>query len=166
MDELTRKNVGDITTRSVITIDAEETMEKAGKLMEEKQVTMLVITEKGQIAGILTAGDWFNSFYLHVGCHLPRNKFRTERAYQGDLQREKSDIVKKRAEEFKKMKVCEIMSRHFRTISESASLIDAVHEMKATELRRLLVTDDKGKVIGVLGRTKTITALLNELTSG
>ena len=163
MNELTRKSVGDITTRSVITMDAGETMEEAGKLMEEKQVTMLVITEKGQIAGLLTAGDWFNSFYLHVGSHLPRDKFRTERAHQGDLQREKSEIVKKRAEEFKQMKVREGMNRHFRTIPESASLIEAVHEMKATELRRLLVTDDKGKVIGVLGRTKTITTLLGEL---
>ncbi len=156
--------VGDITTRQLVSIEADETLEKAGKVMQEKEVTMLVVMENEKVVGVLTAGQWFNSFYLHVGSHLPQNRFRTDRAGQFDLQLEKSEAVKKRAAEFKKIKVSDIMNRHFKTISENASLVEAVHEMKSSEIRRLLVTDEKsGKVIGVLGRTKTITALLDEL---
>ncbi len=163
MTELTTKKVCDIITRSVISIDANETLEKAGKIMQEKEVTMLVVMEKEKVVGVLTAGQWFNSFYLHVGTHLPQHRFRTDRAGQFDLQKEKGEAVKKRACEFKKIKVSDVMNRHFKTIPETASLVDAVHEMKSSEIRRLLVTNESGKVIGVLGRTKTIITLLDEL---
>ncbi|MDP3742691.1 MAG: CBS domain-containing protein [Candidatus Micrarchaeota archaeon] len=166
MAGLTAKTVtiGDITTRHLVSIQEDETVEKAGNLMQEKEVTMLVVMEKEKVVGILTAGQWFNSFYLHVGSHLPHHRFRTDRAGQFDLQLEKSEAVKKRAAEFKQMKISEIMSSHFKTISENASLVEAVHEMKSSEIRRLLVTDEKsGKIIGVLGRTRTINALLSEL---
>ncbi|MFH1247364.1 MAG: CBS domain-containing protein [Candidatus Micrarchaeota archaeon] len=164
MAETTHKKIKDICTRELITIDADETLDKAGKLMEEKRVSMLVVTEKEKIVGILTAGAWFNSFYLHVGSHLPQTRFRTERPALLELQKEKQLAVKKRAEEFKKSKVRDVMNRHFKTINENATLTDATHEMKSTELRRLLVVDDHEKIIGVLGRTKTILALLEELS--
>ncbi len=163
MNELTQRKVGDIATREIVSIDVDESLETAGKVMDEKGVTMLVVMENGKVVGILTAGDWFKSFYLHVGCHLPQTRFRTEKASQSDLQTEKINAVKKRAIEFKKMKLREVMNPHFKTIGEEASLVDAVHEMKATDLRRLLVVDKNGKITGVLGRTRTITELLSEL---
>lgn len=158
-----KKTIRDIATYSIISIGPDETLEKAGKIMQEKEITMLVVMEKEKVVGVLTAGQWFNSFYLHVGSHLPQHRFRTDRAGQFDLQREKSEAVKKRAEEFKKIKVRDVMNPHFKTISETSSLVEAVHEMKSSEIRRLLVTNESGKIVGVLGRTKTITTLLDEL---
>ncbi len=156
--------VSDIATRNLITIDANASLEEAGKKMYESQVSMLIVTEKDSIVGLLTSGDWFRSFYLHVGSHLPQVKFRTERAAQVDLQHQKMEIVKRRAIEFKNMKVREVMNRHFKTISQDADLIEAIHEMKSTDLRRLMVKDENGKIIGVLGRTRAINSLLEELT--
>lgn len=163
MDAMPQKLVKDVVTRAVISIDAEESVKKAGELMDAKNVSMLVVNEKEKVVGVLTAGDWFKSFYLHVGGHLPNNRFRTERAAQTDLQQERMGAVKKRAAEFKQIKVRDVMNPHFRTIDENTTLMEAAHEMKASELRRLLVTDSSGKIIGVLGRTKTINAILEEL---
>ncbi len=157
------KMVGSIATRNIVTIDADDSLENAGKQMDKNQVSMLVVTENKKIIGLLTAGDWFKSFYLHVGCHLPDYKFHGERIAQHELQNAKLENAKKRAKEFKQTKVRDIMNRHFNTISEDASLTKAVHEMKASDLRRLLVTDKTGEVNGVLGRTKTILELLSEL---
>ncbi len=158
----TKKTVKDLTTAPIISIESSETLVQAGKKMKEKEVSMLVVMEKDQVVGLLTSGDWFKSFYLHVGAHLPETKFRTNKAGQFELQKQKMEIVKKRAAEFKQMKVSTIMNRHFTAIDEDASLIEAIHQMKASDIRRLLVADKTGKIIGVLGRTRTINTLLEE----
>ncbi len=165
MENHNRKCVKDITTKNIITIDASAMVEKAIKTMYEKEVSMLVVMDNAKPVGILTSGDLFNSFYLHVGGHLPQTRFHTDKAGQFDLQREKMEIVKKRAMEFKAMKVSSIMNPHLRVVSEDATLIEAVHEMRATELRRLLAVNESGKLTGVVGRTKTIMSLLDELTA-
>ncbi len=154
--------VKEIATMKIISLDANATMEEVGKKMYAEQVSMLVITENGKVAGLITAGEWFKSFYLHVGCHLPETKYKTSSGPK-ELEQHRIDAVKKRAHEFKKTKVREIMNTHFKTVLENSSIIDAVHEMKAKELRRLLVVDEKGEVTGVLGRVKTITKLLEAL---
>ena len=157
------KTVGSIATQNIVTIDASDSLENAGKQMDKNQVSMLAVTENEKIIGLLTAGDWFKSFYLHVGSHLPEYKFHSERNNQRELQSAKLENAKKRAAEFKQMKVSNIMNRRVHVISEDASLTKAVHEMKTSDLRRLLVTNKDGEIKGILGRTKTIIELLAEL---
>ena len=159
-----KEKVRDVMTPNAISIDIGDTLENAGRLMQAEQVSMLVVKKNGETVGLLTAGDWFKSFFLHVGCHLPQTKFRTDRAGQFDLQKEKMEVVQRRAVDFKQTKVHSVMNTRFHTINENATLIEAAHEMKSTELRRLLVVNHEGKLVGVLGRTKAILALLDELT--
>ncbi len=153
--------VRDITTRNLVTINEDAGLFEAGKLMDEKNVSMLVVTDnENSVVGILTAGAWFNHFYLHVGGQFPDLRIKRENE---ELQKTKIEIAEKRGAEFKKMKVREAMNLHCNAIREDADLIEAIHEMKAKEIRRLLVKDKNGKIVGVLGRVKTIITLLEPL---
>jgi CBS domain-containing protein len=49
--------VKDIMTSPLITIDAESTLEQANKLMQKEKIRRLLLTEKLEIVGIITARD-------------------------------------------------------------------------------------------------------------
>lgn len=164
MESQNYKRVKDIASKEFVTIDANETLERAGKLMLEKRVGLLVVIENGNTIGVLTAGEWFKSFYLHVANALPEMRFQEGKTAQPELQLARNENAKKRAVEFKQMKVKSIMNQHLKTINENASLTEAVREMKATDLRRLLIVDENKQVKAVLGRTRTLVTLLDELS--
>lgn len=49
--------VSNIMTRKVITVGAEEPVEKAAELMAREQIRRLPVEEKGKIVGMLSLGD-------------------------------------------------------------------------------------------------------------
>lgn len=52
-----RQEIADYMTSPVTSMDAESTIDKAAKLMEEKHIGSLLIEEKGDYVGILTETD-------------------------------------------------------------------------------------------------------------
>jgi CBS domain-containing protein len=51
------KKVKDVMTKKVICLDVKSSITKAAKLMEEKGIGSVLITEKGKAAGIVTERD-------------------------------------------------------------------------------------------------------------
>jgi CBS domain-containing protein len=51
------KKISEITRKTIITIDEDETLEKAGELMAKHKIKRLPVLKKGKLVGIITATD-------------------------------------------------------------------------------------------------------------
>lgn len=139
----------------VVTIDSSATIEHAVDLMHKHDADLLLVTEDGAAVGVLTSGAVFNQFYLHAGVHYPVVRFHGPSANK-ELDKQKIEIYKDRLGDFKKVTVKDLFSPRVKSVRTSQDVSDAVHLMKSLNLRRLVVVDDAGKFIGVLGRKEVL----------
>lgn len=154
------KKIKDLDYTPINAVDSNQSVENAIRLMHEKKTNLLLVTEKGRGVGVLTSGTLFNQFYLHAGVHFPEDRFRGPSANL-DLQELKFRIFKERLEDFKKVKISDMYSHFVRYVRLDEDVSRAVHLMKSLNLRRLVVTDEQGKYIGILDRTTVLNAIFN-----
>lgn len=64
---LSKMKIKDIMKTQVITIEADEPLEKAARLMREKAIGAIPVTEKGKLCGIITESDIFEAFIEVMG---------------------------------------------------------------------------------------------------
>lgn len=74
-EEIGDRAVGDVMTKDVAWVAADETLEKAIQVMVQRRVHRLPVVEGGKVVGVLTRGDVLRGFFRQVG----------EPRYQGAL---------------------------------------------------------------------------------
>ena len=96
-----------------VTISSSDTIGKAGKIMEENNISGLPVIDGGELTGIITNRDL---------------RFKTDRA----------------------IKVADAMTKELVTIGENAPVREAIRLLDRHKIEKLLVTDRKGKLVGLI----------------
>lgn len=141
--------VKDIMTHNVISVQPEENIMHAIRLMLQHGISGLVVVDKaGELVGLVTEGDFMRR--VETGTQKQRSRFLQFLIGPGRL-----------AEEYVQLsgrKVSEVMSSPVHTVTEEASLNDAVELMEHHRVKRLPVVRGRN-VVGVVSRANFLHAL-------
>lgn len=152
-------SAGEAMSKGIYSIEESATLLQAAQVMLKTGASLLLVNDKGKPTGVLSSGELFNSFCLHVAGHFP-NPHKNDENY---LNADRFEAVKRRAAEFNEMTVRSIMTPRVKTIRIDQGIDEAVRIMKINDIRRLMVTDKDAKLIGVLTRNRTLCLLMEGL---
>lgn len=91
---LSKMKISDVMIPDVVTIESNEPLEKAALLMREKKIGAIPVTEKGQLAGIITESDIFEAFIEVMGIGEKGTRLTLELANKPGQLLEVTDIIK------------------------------------------------------------------------
>lgn len=116
-----RMKVSEIMNRNLITMGPNGTVYEAAKLMKEHNIGSVVIMEGGELKGIVTERDLITRYIAMEDGRKPEE-----------------------------VKVSEIMTREPVTIRDNADVDEAARIMIERNVRRLIVVNYDGKVVGIV----------------
>jgi len=133
------QRVGDVMTTDVVTVDTDARFKDIVQRMADTKVTAVpVVDPTGHVAGIITETDL-----------LRKIEFSEEEAIRPLFERRGARIAREKAEA---VQATELMTTPAVTISPDAKIITAARQMSHKGLRRLVVTDEYGALLGVVSR--------------
>lgn len=142
-------NVSDVMTRHVISVSPDDSVEGAARKMLKHGISgLVVVDEKGELAGVVTEGDL-----------LRRDELGTERHRPWWLRllvssgRQATDFTRAHGR-----RVRDVMTDQVVTVPTDAPLADVVELMEQRRIKRLPVTDGN-HVVGVVSRADLLRAL-------
>ena len=139
------RTVGDLMTKSVVTVREDSTFRGLVELMHKCRVSALpVVDASGAILGVVSEADLLVKEDPDV--LVPRFFDRRVRR----IDRGKATAVLAR----------DLMTAPAVTVPEDAAVPDAAHMMRRRGVKRLFVTDAAGKVVGVVSRADLLLAFL------
>lgn len=122
-----------IMTRDVISIDSDETVDKAAKLMKDHGIANVIVVEpEEKPVGIITQRDILLRVTVEGG-------------------------------DATKIKVNEVMTSPLITTKSDTTLLDAIKTMYQKNVRRLPIVDGEGKLIGIVTYRDVLGILLTRL---
>ncbi len=139
----------DVMTQTVISLDPDDTILRAIRLMLQNKISGLPVVDKsGQLVGIVTEGDFLRRSETATERHRPRwIEFLTG---PGPLA---SEYVRSNGR-----KVSEVMTTHVISIAEGAPLADVVQLMEKYQVKRVLVLREN-KLVGIISRSNIVRAV-------
>jgi sulfide:quinone oxidoreductase len=130
--------VRDVMTKEVVTVHSGSALTAAATLMVQKKVSGVpVLNVNDKLVGVLTEADFLSAMNLE------------QSAVTDTLE---TLVRKRRARKGMGTIVDDIMTKSPITIREEESLRTAVTLMDTNRIKRLIVTDDDGKVHGIVSR--------------
>lgn len=141
--------VRDVMTRNVISVNADESILSAARLMLQNRISGLpVLDASGTLVGVVTEGDFLRRGELGTTKRRPRwvefllgpGKLAEEYVHQSGR------------------KVFDVMTRDPRTVSEDDTLETVVAQMERHRVKRLPVVR-QGKLVGIISRANLLHAL-------
>lgn len=144
-DDIARIPVSDFMTRNVITIPENQTIKQASKLMYEDNIGSVIILKEG-------SGSSFSSSNLDPNLSQGTTEKKKAMPIGIVTERDIARTVGSAAEHttFGDMPLSEIMSKPVIAIQSDASLKDAVVLMQQKDIRRLLIIDSDGQMVGIV----------------
>lgn len=129
----------DVMSRDVVTTTAEATLADAWYLMQKHRIKALpVVDDASRLAGIVTLSDFFS--------HL-----------------RSAPAVNQEPSEWQDRRVAEVMTAEVRTASPATPMADLVREVAQTGRHHMPVTDEAGRLVGILTQSDMIAALYRRL---
>lgn len=139
----------DVMTRAVVSIRPEASILEAAQLMVQHQVSGLpVVDEAGGLIGIVTEHDLLRG--ERIGAEWPRPEWLEFLIRPERLAREYAQSHSR--------KVADVMTANPVTITQDASIENAVRLMHEARIKRLPVTH-RGKLVGIIARADIVRAL-------
>lgn len=132
--------VADIMTNNVISVDIEDRLVHARRVILDNHIGRLLVTENNELAGIITSKDI-------IRCLIDFKKHTPEK-YQ------KTQI--------KNLYVSDLMSKTVATVSKNDNIVDVANKMLETGYNGYPVVDDNNQVIGIITQTDLL-ALVADL---
>lgn len=132
--------VNELMSRPVVTISPAASLKAAARLMTEKSVSGLPVVSNGELVGIITEGDLVDT----TATPHPR----ATRWWDSILRRTRTEPAPPA--------VSSAMTGHVITISPTATHTEAARMMVANDVKRLVVVDTEGRVIGVVSRSDIV----------
>ncbi len=108
-------------TRNIISVPTNATVKDVAELMRENNIGSVVVLENGKVVGIVTERDIVVRYVAEFPGRTP-------------------DTVS----------VEEIMTRDPVAVKENTGLMEAARKMVEKGIRRLIVTNSKGEVVGII----------------
>ncbi len=131
-------NVGEICSRIVVVADSRTQVHEAAKLMRDHHIGALVVTEGGANAR------------RPIGIVTDRDMV---------VEVVAADV------DYRTLTVGDIMSERPATIKETAGLFEAIAQMRSDGVRRLVVVDASGNLLGIAAMDDLIPVLAEELSA-
>jgi len=141
--------VADVMTRGVISLAPEDSVRKAAERMLRYDTSGFPVLDHGKLVGMITQGDFLRRAETGTERHRPRWS-----EFFADPGRLAGDYVHAHART-----VAEVMTRDVITISEDASLDEAVELMERHRVKRLPVVKG-GVMVGIISRVNLLHAFL------
>lgn len=130
--------VRDVMTSDLITVHPEDSLDKVVHLLLSHQVKALPVVRGDKAVGIVTGGDLLTrgglELRLDLYPHLP------EQTRQDQLHT------------LPKLTAADVMSTPVQTISLTATVQKAARHMSGKSIKRLLVADEHGRLVGIVSR--------------
>ena len=135
--------VVDLMASDVISVRRETTLRDAARLMVEKGISGLPVTDDdGQLVGVISEGD-----------------FLRKEVDRGDLMgRGLLGVLFDRDSLAEAENVGEVMAENLFTVSPDATLVEAARTMTTHAVKRLPVVTREGKLVGVISRRDIVAA--------
>lgn len=131
-------NVGEICSRVVVIADSRTRVQEAAKLMRDHHIGALVVTEGGANAR------------RPIGIVTDRDMV---------VEVVAADV------DFRTLSVGDIMSEQPATINETAGLFEVIALMRSGGVRRVVVVDANGHLLGIVAMDDLIPVLAEELSA-
>ncbi len=131
-------NVGEICSRVVVVAESGTPVQQAAKLMRDHHIGALVVTEGGAEAR------------RPVGIATDRDMV---------VEVVAADV------DYRMLTVGDIMSERPATVLETAGLFEVVAQMRSGGVRRLVVVDARGRLLGLVAMDDLIPVLAEELSA-
>lgn len=146
--------IDDIMTADVATVTADTSLRDAARILLELRISGLpVVDEHGTLTGVVTEADFLCA--MGIPCHHPaHNLWQTLDAM---FRQPPHGAVNAH-------NVGDIMTPKVVTIGAKQTLHDAIAAMKKNHVKRLVVVDNKQKVIGIVTRSNLVKLFLQQLT--
>jgi CBS domain-containing protein len=142
--------VSDVMTRNVISVTPDDSVEEAASLMLERRISgLLVVDQKGDLAGVVTEGDLLRR--NEIGTTQDRSWWMRILVSPG---RQAADFTRSHGR-----KVRDVMTESVVCIPYDAGLERVVDLMEQHRVKRLAVTRDD-RVIGIVSRSDLLRALV------
>jgi CBS domain-containing protein len=151
------KPASGIMNTHVVSVHPEDKLEAAVKIMTENKISGLpVVNADNKVIGVLTDRDLLlYSERLKIVPYIDYSSWVLPYTFvPGNFTYEKNATL------FSKTEVKEVMSKRVFTVRENASWYEVVSLMRKNSVNRVPVTDDKGRLMGIITRTD----LLNHLS--
>lgn len=147
--------VGDVMTRSVVSVTPETPIAEAARQMLDNRISGLpVVDAAGTVVGVVTEGDLLRR--AETGTVRTRARWLELLTTPGRLA---TDYVHAHAR-----KVGEVMSRDVVAVAPGAPLATVVRLMEARHIKRLPVIDG-GRLVGIVSRANLVRALFDRLSA-
>lgn len=145
------KTIKEVMRTDVPPVSPEDTLQDVVLLMNKHCIGGLPVLDGKRIVGIITDGDILSSFYLSVSSF----------SYEEKMDGGPSEVnFQKRVNQFKNVKVRDLMTSHPRSINENARVDEAASTIKRFKIKRLIVTNDKGELVGIVERLHIAKSIL------
>ena len=131
-------NVGEICSRVVVVAESNTPVQQAAKLMRDQHIGALVVTEGSAEAR------------RPIGIVTDRDMV---------VEVVAADV------DYRMLTVGDIMSERPATINETAGLFEAIAQMRSGGVRRLVVADAMGRLLGIVAMDDLIPVLAEELSA-
>jgi len=135
-------SVSNHLSRSLLSLDVEDSLRDAARLLRKARITGAPVIEDGSLAGILSRNDLL-------------------RKISSDLDgTDDPELFEEKLKRIQEEDVYEIMAEKPRTILPSATLLDAAQIMATNKLNRLMVKAKFGAMLGIISSTDVVFAML------
>ncbi|WP_127717884.1 CBS domain-containing protein [Halobacteriovorax sp. HLS] len=135
-------SVSKFMSKNVISLNQDQTVEEAAKIMIEKNIGGLPIVDStGKLVGMITESDFIGQKVDVPHALVSLTRLLGQTHHKGSVE----EIFEKA----KSSKLSEVMSTNVDTISSSADLSEASSIMLAQNVSRLPVCDD-GNLVGII----------------
>jgi len=149
------RKVDSLMTRPVISVSPETTLSEAAHLLVTHRISGLpVVDESNKLLGIITEADFLRALGVpahHPGHHLWQT---LENMFHPAVQVREPEGT-----------VAELMVRDVITLSDTASLHEALELMKQHRIKRLVVCDKEQRVVGMLTRSNLVRIFFDHFIS-
>lgn len=150
--------VKDLMSKEVLTVEAEENIDEAGKKLREYKISGAPVVEEGKVVGVLSEEDLLKALEekeISFFTILPSPFEIIELPIRVRLG---LDEAIKRAREVAEMKVRDVMSKGAVTISPEENISEAARVIRERNINRLPVVEE-GELVGIITRADLLQAL-------
>lgn len=145
--------IRDIMTKDVTTVRPETSLSDAARILLELRISGLpVVDENNKPVGIVTEADFLTA--MGIPCHHPAHSLWQTLESMFKHQPDNSNIPRS---------VADIMAHEVITISENKNLHDAIDIMKKYHIKRVVVTDNRQQIKGIITRSNLVQVLLQQI---
>jgi len=159
----------DVMTRQVVTLGPDDPISEAAHLLLREQISGApVVNDLGICVGVFSASDVlaYEEDRANREAVSPSIYYRTPEEYElGSEEWARWEEVQQEFAEEPEATVEQYMTRDLVSVRDDTPLAEVVRQMLDAHIHRILVVDDRSRLVGIISTTDVLGALLREATT-